>query len=217
MQDPRLRLLAVLVLSISAFMGIEGAFLAFVWWIGCSGGPDLIRRSPRPLIAFLPLILVTMALFATGSEWFSYLVRLGVVILIAIYAYQDQKPGEFIQVCGWAFGSRAGFDIGLAGEMVFGSIRFLEEEIRRIRQAYQLKGNRLGVRNLVAVSSCLVFGLLRRAEDQADLLLARGYFRGGTSCARFVPGASDVFSAGIAVIFSILGFMPVGEFFILGH
>lgn len=217
MQDPRLRLLAVVALSITAFSGLLGAMLAFIWYLACSGGPGMLRRSWWPLVAFVPLLLVTAALWLTGINWFSYFARLGVVVLIAIFAYQDQKPGEFIQVCAWALGSRLGFDLGLAGEMGFSSIRYLEGEVRRVRQAYQLKKIRVGVRSLLPISTGLVFGIIRRAEDQADLLLARGYDRGGTACPGFTATGRDYFASGIAVFLFILCFFPVREFFILAQ
>ncbi|MCU0632277.1 MAG: energy-coupling factor transporter transmembrane protein EcfT [Methanolinea sp.] len=215
MQDPRLRLFSVMVLSITAFSGVVGALLAFLWWLVFSGGPILLKRSWWPLFAFIPLLLVTAALWITGDDWLPYLLRLGVVILIAIFAYQDQKPWEFIQVCAWAFGSRTGFDMGLAGEMGFGSVRYLEEEVRRVRQTYLLKGIPVGVRTLLPISSGLVFGLLRRAEEQADLLLARGYDRGGMACPRFSTPRADSVAAITAIFACILAFMPVREFFIL--
>lgn len=215
MQDPRLRLLAVVVLSLAAFSGLTGAFLAFLWYISCSGGPWMVRRSWWPLVAFVPLLLVTAALWFAGGEWFSYCARLGVVLLIAIYAYQDQKPGEFIQVCTWAFGPRVGFDIGLAGEMCFSAIHFLEGEVRRFRQAYRMKKVPFGVRSLIPLSTSLVFGLVRRADDQADLLLARGYERGGVSCARFGHSGKDYIASGIAVFLFFISFLPFREFFIL--
>lgn len=215
MQDPRLRLFSVIALSIAAFSGLTGAVMALFWWLCCSGGPYLLKRSPWPLLAFVPLLMVTAALWITAGDWFSYLVRLGVVLLIAIYAYQDQRPGEFMKVCRWAFGPMRGFEMGLAGEMGFGSLRFLEGEIGRVRQALLVKGLSFGIQNVVPVSTGLVFGLLRRAEDQADLLLVRGYDRGGTACPGFSPSRIDLFTAGIAVIFFIFCFLPVREFFIL--
>lgn len=215
MQDPRLRLFSVIVLSITAFSCIAGAVLAFLWWVCCSGGPGLLTRSRWLLLAFIPLLLVTAALWITAGDWFSYLVRLGVVLLIAIFAYQDQKPGEFIKVCTWAFGSMWGFDLGLAGEMGFGSLRFLEGEIGRVRQALFVKGVSFGVKNVVAISAGLVLGLLKRAEDQADLLLVRGYERGGMACPAFSRSRLDVIVSGIALTFLILSFLPVREFFIL--
>lgn len=215
MQDPRLRLLSVVAISVAAFSGMAGAVLAFLWWLFFSGGPVLLKRSSWPLLSFIPLMMVTAAVWATGGEWFSYLVRLGVVLLVAMYAYQDQEPGDFMKVCTWALGPRTGFDIGLAGEMAFGSTRFLEEETRRRRRALAVKGIPVGVRSIVPFSAGLVFALLGRSEEQADLLVARGYTGGGTACGKFSSSTMDVISSGIAVSCFILVFLPVREFFIL--
>jgi energy-coupling factor transport system permease protein len=217
MQDPRLRLLAVVAISITAFSGIAGAFLAALWYLTCTRGPGMLRRSSWPLVAFIPLLLVTAAIWITGGEWLSYLVRLGVVILVAIYAYQDQKPGQFIQVCTWAFGPGVGFDLGLAGEMAVSSIRFLGGEVQRVRQAYLLKSSPIGARALSSIATNLVFGLLRRAEDQADLLFVRGYGKGGVSCAKFSSSRRDFIAAGVAFLLFLLCFFPVREFFILAQ
>ncbi len=215
MQDPRLRLLSVVVLSIAAFLSIPGAALAFVWWLLFSGGPGLLKRSGWPLIAFVPLVLVTISLWITGMEWLSYLIRLGVVLLIAIYAYQDQKSGDFISVAAWALGPVKGFDIGLAGELGFGSLRFLEDEVRRMRRAVLLKGIPFGIKSILTISAGLVFALIRRTDEQADLLVTRGYTRGGMACARFTSSPMDLISSGIAISVFILCFLPFREFFIL--
>ena len=217
MQDPRLRLLAVVAISLTAFSGVAWAFFSSLWYFACTRGPVMLKRSPWPLVAFVPLFLVTAALWITGGEWLSYLVRLGMVVLIAIYAYQDQKPGEFIQVSTWAFGPGVGFDLGLAGELGVSSIRFLGGEVQRVRQAYRLKNIPIRVRALTSIATGLVFGLLRRAEDQADLLLVRGYERGGVSCVKFSSPLWDRIAAGVAVLLFLLCFFPVRGFFILAQ
>lgn len=215
MQDPRLRFLSVVLLSIAAFYSIPGAVLAFAWWLLFSGGPGLLKRSGWPLIAFIPLALVAISLWMTGMEWLSYFIRLGVVLLIAIYAYQDQQSGDFIRVAAWALGPMKGFDIGLAGELGFGSLRYLEDEVKRMRRALFLKGIPLGIRTTFSISAGLVFALIRRTDEQADLLVARGYIRGGTACEGFSSSPIDLISSGIAIFFFILCFLPVREFFIL--
>jgi len=215
MQDPRLRLLSVAALSLAAFLAVQGAVLAFAWWLLTRQGPVRIVRSKWPLVAFLPLALVTIVLFLTGTGWFSYSARLAVVFLIAVYAYQDQGPGEFLGVCTWLFGKKTGFEIGLAGELGLRSLRFLEEETERARQAFLLKGIPWGVKSIIPVSVNLLFGVLHRASDQADLLVARGFSRGGSSCVRFSPAGGDILLTIAAVAAAIAAFVPLGEFFIL--
>jgi len=121
MQDPRLRLLAVIALSAIAFASVRGAVLAFAWWVCTLEVPVHLWRSRWPLIVFLPLVAVSLVLLVTGGNWASYSLRIAVVLLIAIFAYQDQAPGEFLGVCTWLLGERAGFDCGLAGEISIAS------------------------------------------------------------------------------------------------
>jgi len=117
MQDPRLRLLIVIVLSLIAFASVQGAVLAFAWWACTIEGPARLWQSRRTLVIFLPLFAVSLVLLVTGGNWAFYSLRIAVVLLIALFAYQDQSPGEFLGVCTWLFGGRAGFDCGIAGEI----------------------------------------------------------------------------------------------------
>jgi len=91
MQDPRLRLLAVIALSAIAFASVRGAVLAFAWWVCTLEGPVHLWRSRWPLIVFLPLVAVSLVLLVTGGDWASYSLRIAVVLLIAIFAYQDRR------------------------------------------------------------------------------------------------------------------------------
>jgi len=215
MQDPRLRLLAVIALSAIAFASVRGAVLAFAWWVCTLEGPVHLWRSRWPLIVFLPLAAVSLVLLVTGGDWASYSLRIAVVLLIAIFAYQDQAPGEFLGVCTWLLGERAGFDCGLAGEISLASLRALESEIEKATWALSLKGIPVRLRCIVSLSAGLFYGALRRAYDQADLLVARGYSQGGSCCARFQASGRDIVVTGAAVAVGIAAFLPVGEFFIL--
>jgi len=215
MQDPRLRLLSVITLSCAAFVSIQGAALVFAWWACTLEGPDHLRRSRWPVLVFLPLVAVSLVLFATGGDWASYSIRIAVVLLVAVFAFQDQAPGEFLGVCTWLLGRRPGFDCGLAGEIALSGLRFLADDLERARWAFSLKGLPWGLRSLFPLSSGLLYGALRRASDQADLLVARGYAGGGSSCPRFRMSARDIFVTVAAIAIGIVVFLPVGEFFIL--
>ncbi|MDH7510052.1 MAG: hypothetical protein QHH04_03295 [Methanolinea sp.] len=215
MQDPRLRLLAVVALSAAAFASVHGAILAFFWWACTLSGPVSLWRSRWPLLVFFPLLAVAFALFLTGREWASYSLRLAVVLLIATFAYLDQGPGEFLGVCTWLFGRGVGFDCGLAGEIALSALRFLEDELGRARWAFSLKGMAIGLRGVVPLSTGLLYSALRRASDQVDLLVARGYSGGGSVCARFQAPFRDVVVTVAAAAIAIAAFLPLGEFFIL--
>jgi energy-coupling factor transport system permease protein len=215
MQDPRLRLFAVIALSAAAFASVHGAFLAFAWWTCTLSGPVCLWRSRWPILVFLPLLVVSFALFVTGGEWASYSLRLAVVLLVATFAYLDQEPGEFLGVCTWLFGRRVGFDCGLAGEIALSALRFLEDELKKARWAFSLKGLGIGLQAIVPLSTCLLYTSLRRASDQVDLLVVRGYSGGGSLCARFRTPFRDIVVTVAAITIAFAAFAPVGEFFIL--
>lgn len=215
MQDPRLRLLAVIALSAAAFASVHGAFLAFLWWTCTLSGPVCLWRSRWPLLVFFPLIAVSLALFVTGGVWASYSLRLAVVLLVATFAYLDQWPGEFLGVCTWLFGRGVGFDCGLAGEIALSTLKVLEDDLRKARWAFSLKGIPIGLPAIVPLSSGLLYNALRRGSDQGDLLVARGYSGGGSVCIRFRTPFRDIAVTVAAVAIAFAAFLPLGEFFIL--
>lgn len=215
MQDPRLRLLSVVALSAAAFVSVHGAFLVFLWWVCTVSGPVCLWRSRWPLLVFFPLIAVSLALFVTGGEWASYSLRLAVVLLVATFAYLDQGAGEFLGVCTWLLGRGMGFDCGLAGEIALSALMVLEDDLGKARWAFSLKGRPIGFAGIVPLSSDLLYSALRRASDQGDLLVARGYSGGGSVCIRFRTPFRDIAVTIAALAIAFAAFLPLGEFFIL--
>jgi energy-coupling factor transport system permease protein len=215
MQDPRIRLFAIIAISGCAFISVQGALLAILWWILFTPGPALLRRA-RPLLwAGVPVAIVAAAMSLTGEDGLSYGIRLAGVLLVAIYAFSAWKPGEFLGVCCWMLGDRRGFSIGLAGEMALTGMQFLEGEVSRVRTALRLKGQALSWRTMAPAATGLVVTLLARAEDQADLLMVRGYTGGGSGCPRFSRGTWDFTALGAAILFIFFAIMPVRDIFIL--
>lgn len=215
MEDPRLRLFSVIAISVCAFLSTGGAFLALVWWGILTPGPGLLRRSPAPLFALVPVALISALAFATGGDGISYLIRMIAIVLIASYAFQVRKPGEFLQVCGWLMGNRTGFDLGLSGEIGLSSLEILGRDLSRIRVAMRLKGMPLSWKTFGPIAGGMVIHLLASSEDQADLLYARGYSAGGTACPRFNRGTWDFVPFFGAIFFLILSFLEVRDIFIL--
>lgn len=217
MKDPRLRLLSVVVLSTAAFSSVHGAALAVLWWACTVTGPLSLWRSRWPLLVFSPLPVVALVLLVTGGEWVPYSLRLAAVLLVAIFAFQDQKPGEFLGVSTWLLGRGIGFDCGLAGEIALSGLGHMRDEVTRYRWALAQKGIPWGVRALRPVATGLLWETLGRASEQADILVARGYTRGGSACAQFETPRGDVLLATAAVAAGIAAFLPLGEFFILSQ
>ena len=215
MQDPRIRIAASAILSVAAFISVPGAAFAFLWWLVFTPGITLIQKNRL----VLPLVLMTgffsLVLELFGGNGLSYLIRMTVIILIGMWLYSEQRPGEFLDTGVWLFGDRAGFDLGLVAEMGMQSLSCIAADLERVRLAARLKGMRWGIRSLIPAGLILVHGALARAEESAELLAMRGYRSGGVWCPVFITKPWDG-AAGLAAVCGVLfAVLPVSEFFIL--
>ena len=91
MQDPRLRLLSTVVLSLAAFASTMGAVVALVWWLVFT---PRTKTLPRPGVLFS--LTAMIALTALVSAWgggpgLSYFIRMVVVLLLAAWAYTETE------------------------------------------------------------------------------------------------------------------------------
>jgi hypothetical protein len=216
MQDPRIRIFVVVALSVAAFISVPAALLAFLYWVVFTPRTAVLKKTASA--TFLVMIaVVSVFTWLSGGDGLSYFIRLSVVLLLALYAYYEYKPGEFLAVSVWAFGKRLGFDPGLIAEMSVQSIYDLEYDLSRIRMAIGQKGKKFGFRELIPVGGMVVLDQIRRAGDQADLLAVRGYTKGGTCCPRFHREPRDYLCAICAIFILIFAFLPVGDIFILPH
>lgn len=217
MQDARLRLFAIVILSLAAFSSMAGAFAAFIWWAIFTPGIRTIAKSPFALFFLGFTALVSALVWLSGGDGFSYLVRMAVILLLAFYAYSDRAPGEFLDLSVWFFGRKIGFDIGLAAEMSLQSMEILSDEMKRIRVAFKLKGMKIGIRSIIPAAGLLIYSQFIRAEDQADLLAVRGYRGGGMVCPEFKGAKSDLLAFSCATLSLIPALIPLGDVFILLH
>lgn len=216
MQDPRIRIFVVVILSVAAFISVAAAMLAFLYWVIFTPRLKVLKR-PATVTFFLMIVVVSVFTQLTGGNGLSYFIRLTVVLLLALYAYYEYRPGEFLAVSVWAFGKRYGFDPGLIAEMSVQSIYDLEYDLSRIRMAITQKGIKFSFHQLIPVGGMIVLNQIRRAGDQADLLAVRGYTKGGTCCPRFHPEGKDYLCGVLAIIILIFAFLPVRDIFILPH
>jgi len=215
MQDPRIRIAAAAILSVSAFISLHGAALAFFWWLIFTPGVDLIKKIRLVLPFLIMIAFFSLVLELFSGNGLSYFVRMTVIVLIGMWLYSEQKPGEFLSFSVWFFGDRAGFDLGLVAEMGMQSLSFIAADLERIRMAEKIKGLRWGLHSLIPAGMILVHGALARAEDSAELLAIRGYRSGGTLCPHFLIKPGDLVAGLIAVCIVFFALMPVSEFFIL--
>ena len=215
MQDPRIRVAAAAVLSISAFVSLHGAAFACIWWLVFTPGIHLLKKIRLVVPVLLMTGFFSIVLELSGGNGLSYFIRMSVIILIGMWLYEEQKPGEFLRTSVWLFGDRGGFDLGLVSEMGLQSLSRIAADLRRIRLAGKIKGMRWGARSLIPAGIILVHGTLARAGDSAELLAVRGYRSGGTVCPQFKTKTMDLVAGFFAVCILLFALIPVSEFFIL--
>jgi hypothetical protein len=215
MQDPRIRIAAASILSIAAFISLQGALAAFLWWLVFTQRFMIVKKIRLVFSLILMIAFFSVVLELFGGNGLSYFCRMTVIILIGMWVFGEQQSGEFLAISVWLFGTRRGFDLGMVAEMGIQSLSSVTADFDRIRIAEQIKGKQWGVHSLVPAGLVLVHGALGRAEDTAELLAVRGYCSGGTLCPQFNTGSIDRVAGVCALGVFIFALIPVSEFFIL--
>jgi hypothetical protein len=215
MQDPRIRIAAAAVLSLAAFMSLQGAAAVFLWWLVFTPCLQLAKRIRLVFSLILMIAFFSLVLELSGGSGLSYFVRMTVIVFIGMWIFSEQKSGEFLAIGVWLFGDKAGFDLGMIAEMGMQSLVSVTADLDRIRMAEKIKGMQWEVRSLVPAGLVLVHGALVRADDTAELLAIRGYRSGGTMCPTFFTRPPDIVAGMFAVCILFFSLIPVSEFFIL--
>jgi hypothetical protein len=215
MQDPRIRIASAAILSVAAFISIQGAVAAFLWWLVFTPRVTIVKRIPGILSIILVVAFFSFVLEILGGGGILYFIRMSVILLIGMWIYDEQKSGEFLAAGVWLLGNRIGFEIGMTAEMGIQSLESVAADLERIRVAEEIKGVRWGVHSLVPAGLILVHGALIRAEDSAELLAVRGYHFGGTMCPEFLTSKSDIIAGVCSLGVIVFSLIPVSEFFIL--
>jgi hypothetical protein len=213
MQDPRIRIAAASILSIAAFISIQGAVAAFLWWLVFTPRFRIVKKIRLVFSLILMIAFFSFVLEIFGGNGLSYFCRMTVIILIGMWVFGEQQSGEFLAISVWLFGTRIGFDLGMVAEMGIQSLSLVTADFDRIRIAEQIKGKQWGVRSLIPAGLVLVHGAVSRAEDAAELLAVRGYRSGGTLCPVFRTGTLDVVAGLSALGVFLFAVIPVSEFF----
>ena len=215
MQDARIRLGALVSLSIAIFLSVPGAVLALLWLLLSPGTLKETVKSAAFWVILLFVTIIATATQLTGNDGLSYLIRTGVIILLAFSVYREWHPGEYLDLSVWLFGKKAGFDIGLAIEMSIQGLHEASLAFARIRSTLSLKGLKPGIRLIPVVGFLLIHTRLMRAREQADLLATRGYQAGGSCCPVFRTSPRDIILGFLAILILFLSFIPVRDIFIL--
>jgi hypothetical protein len=215
MQDPRIRIAAASVLSLAAFMSLQGAAAVFLWWLVFTPRLQLAKKIRLVFSLILMITFFSLVLELSGGRGLSYFARMTVIVLIGMWIFSEQKSGDFLAIGVWLFGNRAGFDLGMVAEMGMQSLVSVTADLDRIRVAEKIKGMQWNVSSLVPAGLVLVHGALVRAEDTAELLAIRGYQDGGSLCPTFFTRPLDIVAGMFAVCILFFSLIPVSEFFIL--
>ena len=117
MQDPRIRIAAAAILSLAAFMSLQGAAAVFLWWLVFTPRLQLAKKIRLVFSLILMIAFFSLVLELSGGNGLSYFARMTVIILIGMWIFSEQKSGEFLAIGVWLFGNRTGFDLGMVAEM----------------------------------------------------------------------------------------------------
>jgi hypothetical protein len=215
MQDPRIRTAIAAVLSLAAFLSLQGAAGVFLWWLAFTPRVQLAKKIRRIISLILMIAFFSLVMEIYGGGGLSYFARMTVIVLIGMWVYSEQKSGEFLGTGVWLFGNRAGFELGMIAEMGMQSLSSVGADFERIQLAQKIKGMKWGIRSLIPAGLVLVHGALIRAEDTAELLAVRGYHSGGTMCPEFSTSSMDIIAGIVAITIFLATLIPVSEFFIL--
>jgi hypothetical protein len=215
MQDVRVRIGTATLLTFVAFFSVPGAVGVFAWWLVFTPRLQEVKRIRIVSGTILMIALAALFISATGGDGPSYLVRMGVIILIGIWLYSKQEVGEFLHLGVWLLGNRIGFEIGMIAEMGMQMAESLTADLDRIHMAMMIKGQPWGVKTLVPAGLILVSDALVRSQDTAELMAVRGFYRGGSFCPQFITRHYDLIPVIAAIVVGFLAFVPVSEFLIL--
>ena len=215
MQDARLRLFSVLLLSVASFISTLGAILALIWLFLYPAylKAALLSKAYYLLLPFTGIVALIMQI--SGGDGLSYFIRMGVLLLIGFTIFRGWAPGEFLDLSVWLLGRRRGFDLGLAIEITIQGIDEATRDWSRILTTMKLKGMHPDIRNLASVGFLMIHLRLLRARDQADLLTTRGYKSGGSCCPYFQASNRDIIASLCTILILFISFAAVRDIFIL--
>ena len=126
------------------------------------------------------------------------------LILIAIWAYSEIRPGEILDTLVWFPGGKTGFELGLVAETAMSEIRRIPRDFKMTRTAILFKGEKMRIKDYIPVLGNILIITLRRADEQGKILALRGYIHGGTHACKFDSDKKDVL--GLFLAFAIIIF-----------
>lgn len=212
MNDPRIRLASVILLSCAAFASIETAIASILWILIFSDRRFRVPSVPAFLGLFVMISIISVISWNEESGGISYFIRMGTLLNIALWAYSEIKPGEILDTLVWLLGEKTGFELGLAAEIAMTEIRRIPTDFRMAQIAMRLKGEKLGIINYIPVLGNILIIALRRAEEHGKILAVRGYFKGGTHNYKFYTEKKDYIAIILAFIILLGVFLPLVKY-----
>ena len=205
MSDVRLRVLTLLILSVSVFFVPQTAVFGFIWWLIFS--KQSIRLMIRDvlaavLISAFPTIIL---LISSDVSALIYGGKTAVLLLLAFWFGRNCVPGEFQNLFVWLFGKRIGFDLGLACEIFMMQMSFVFRDAKGYRAALSQKNKRLGPLTILPLAFGVLALSIRRMKLSSKLLARRGYVKGGTCKPVFYTEKADVLRLVLAVCIFVFG------------
>ena len=210
MQDPRLRLTSTLLLSAAAFASLSGAALVFAWWLVFSKRSESLPGIKPGIVLVVTILVVGLFTTLTGGDGLSYILRMGVIVLIASWALSEYRDGDGIDTAVWALGTKNGFDLGLTGELAILSMRRMYIEYATARKAILMKGTGTTItfQQHIRILSMLLVREFYASPLQAAVLARRGYSGGAMVCPGFCKGPTDRIAT-ITALFVFLGMLAI--------
>ena len=214
MQDPRIRLAGGILLSISGWLSLTGAFLCILWWVIFGRAHTAVRSLHGWILLLIIPAVMSLASYFSGGDGVSYFFRITAVLLIASWLYAERYPGELLDIGVFFGGRRIGFEIGLIGELSMSALEVLGRETERVRIAIRQKGRNLSPGMIPAVFSGIIVRQLQVAHERAILLTLRGYQRGGTHCPSFSSPPEDWIAGAFSCLIFVISLIA-GDFFMI--
>ena len=158
MSDIRIRLAAVLLLSLTAFTGVAGIAGTALFWIVFCARETFTQVSWKLIVpvAGLAAGVPGLILSLTGGEGILYAAKIFGILLLAFWFGAAQKPGEFLDLGVWALGRKTGFDLGLATELSMQFLSGISDDLTHMNAALRIKGQTLSRRTLPALAAGLL-------------------------------------------------------------
>ena len=194
MTDIRIRLIVVILLSLSAFTGVLGTLLAAACWIVFCAEETFSHNSWK---LFMPSAVLAagfpgLILYLSGGDGGIYAAKIFVIFCLAFWLGVSHKPGEFLDLGVWALGRKTGFDLGLSAELPMRTPPDTADDLSHMKSALGIKGERLTRKTTPPLATGLLLLSLSRSDRIGAYLARIGYHTGCTYLPHFPTTKTDI-------------------------